>query len=136
MPARRSNTKDRKKQALPNCTISTPNSSSLVAGRFDGNCWYVSKDAKLRMAKKEKHTGNDDNGQQDNDTDNDAHAHLHVLPPHLLAYDVGSATEALRRGDKVVGLVLQSIQALTTLGNLVDIVAHDTDRLVDLLPCG
>ena len=88
------------------------------------------------MAKKEKHTGNDDNGQQDNDTDNDAHAHLHVLPPHLLAYEVGSATEALRRSGKVVGLVMQSIQALTTLGYRLHVLLHGLDRLVDFLPHG
>lgn len=76
----------------------------------------------------------DDNDQdQDNDTCNQAHAHLHVLPPHLLAHTVCTATEALGRDSQVVGLVLQRIEALTTLRDLVDVVAHHTDGVVDLL---
>jgi hypothetical protein len=75
---------------------------------------------------------NDDDEQQDDDADNQTHAHLHVLPPHLLAYTVGSAAEALGRNCQVVGLVLERIEALATLGDLVDVIAHHTDGVVDL----
>lgn len=77
--------------------------------------------------------GEDDDQQQDDHTNNDADAHLHVLPPHLLSYSVGTTAETLGRLGKVVSLVLESVQAFTTLGDLVDVVAHDTDGIVDLL---
>lgn len=79
------------------------------------------------------HTGNDNNGQQHNNTDDDTHTHLHVLPPHLLAYTVGSTAETLSRLCKVVGLILERVQALTALGYLVDVVAHNTNGVIDLL---
>lgn len=74
-----------------------------------------------------------DDQDQDDDTCDQAHAHLHVLPPHLLAHTVGTATEALGGDGQVVGLVLQRIEALTTLRDLVDVVTHHTDGVVDLL---
>lgn len=81
-----------------------------------------------------KLTNRDNNNyQQDDDTNNQAHAHLHVLPPHLLADSVGSPAETLRRDGQVVGLVLQGIESLATLGNLVDVVTHHTDGVIDLL---
>lgn len=77
--------------------------------------------------------GNNDDDEQDDDADNQAHAHLHVLPPHLLAYTVGAPPEALCGDSKVVGLILQRVEAGTALRDLVDVVAHDTDRAVDFL---
>ena len=77
--------------------------------------------------------GNNDDQSEDNNADNQAHAHLHILPPHLLADSVGTATEALSGDSQVVGLILQGIQALATLGNLVDVVSHHTNGVVDLL---
>ena len=76
---------------------------------------------------------NDDDENQDNDTTNQARSHLHVLPPHLLADSVGATAEALGRDGQVVGLILQGIQALATLGNLVDVLSHHTNGVVDLL---
>jgi len=55
------------------------------------------------------------------------------LPPHLLANLVGAAPEALRRLRQVVGLVLQMIQASAALRDLVDVVAHHANGVVDLL---
>jgi hypothetical protein len=78
--------------------------------------------------------GNDDDDQQNDDTDNQTHSHLHILPPHLLADSVGSSTETLCRDGQVVGLILKSIEALTTLGNLVDVVTHHTHGIINLLP--
>lgn len=76
---------------------------------------------------------NNDDDEEDDDADNQAHAHLHVLPPHLLAYTVGAPSEALRGDGKVVGLILQRVEAGTALGNLVDVVAHDANSAVDFL---
>lgn len=56
------------------------------------------------------------------------------LPPHLLANPIRTSAEALSRHGEIVRLVLQSIETLPTLRDLVDVVAHDTDRVVDLLP--
>jgi hypothetical protein len=39
----------------------------------------------------------------------------------------------LRRDGQVVGLVLKGIESLATLGNLVDVVTHHTDGVIDLL---
>ena len=78
-------------------------------------------------------SGNDDDEQENDNTDNQAHTHLHVLPPHLLANSVGTTTEPLSGDSEVVGLILQSIKAFTALGDLVDVVAHHTDGVVDLL---
>jgi len=55
------------------------------------------------------------------------------LPPHLLAHPVGAPAEALGGGRQVVRLVLEMIEALATLRDLVDIVSHHTDGVVDLL---
>ena len=55
------------------------------------------------------------------------------LPPHLLAHPVGASAEALGRGRQVVCLVLEVIDALATLRNLVDVVSHHTDSVIDLL---
>ena len=76
---------------------------------------------------------NNDDDEEDDDADNQAHAHLHVLPPHLLAYAVGAPSEALRGDSKVVGLILQRVEAGTALRNLVDVVAHDANSAVDFL---
>lgn len=51
----------------------------------------------------------------------------------MLANAVGAAAETLGGDGKVVGLILKSIETLSTLGNLVDVVAHHTDGVVDLL---
>jgi hypothetical protein len=77
-------------------------------------------------------SGDDDDKKEDDDADNQAYTHLHVLPPHLLANPVGATTESLGRDGKVVGLVLESIETLATLGDLVDVIAHHTDGVVDL----
>lgn len=78
-------------------------------------------------------TGNDDDDEQKNDADDQAHSHFHVLPPHLLSDPVGTTSEALRRDSQVVGLVLQTVKALATLRDLVDVVAHNIDGGVDFL---
>ena len=77
--------------------------------------------------------GNNNDQNENDNADDQAHAHLHILPPHLLADSVGTATEALSGDSQVVGLILQGIQALATLGNLVDVVSHHTNGVVDLL---
>lgn len=59
-------------------------------------------------------TGHDNDDEQEDDADNDAHSHLHVLPPHLLAYSIRSAAEAVGLGREMVGLVLQIVQPLAT----------------------
>jgi hypothetical protein len=83
---------------------------------------------------KTKHTtGDDDDDEQEDDADDQAHSHLHVLPPHLLSDSVGATSEALGRDGQVVRLVLQTVEALATLRDLVDVVAHDIDGRVDFL---
>jgi len=75
---------------------------------------------------------NNDNEQDDYSADQ-AHPHLHILPPHLFANSVGSTTEALSGDCKVVGLILKGIEAFTTLRDLVDILFHHTNGIIDLL---
>jgi hypothetical protein len=75
----------------------------------------------------------DDNDNEDDDANTDAHSHLHILPPHLLPDTVRAAPEALRRDGKVVGLILESIETFTSLRDLVDVLAHHIDGVVDLL---
>ena len=87
-----------------------------------------------KRGRETKHTtGDDDDDEQEDDADDQAHSHLHVLPPHLLSDSVGATSEALRRDGQVVGLVLQTVEALAALRDLVDVVAHDIDGRVDLL---
>lgn len=89
---------------------------------------------KTEESKQVRHTTrNDDDDEQKNDADDQAHSHLHVLPPHLLSDSVGTTSEALRRDSQVVGLVLQTIEALATLRDLVDVVAHNIDGGVNFL---
>jgi hypothetical protein len=93
---------------------------------------------------------NNDDTEEDDDTGDQAHSHLHILPPHLLpgdkleaslweiwysylSHSVGAAAESLSGHRQVVGLVLQGIESFTTLGDLVDILSHNTDCVIDLL---
>lgn len=76
--------------------------------------------------------GNDDNAEKDDDADCDDNSHLHVLPPHLLADSVGASSEALGGYGEVVSLVLKAVEILATLVDLVDVVAHDRDGVIDL----
>lgn len=81
-----------------------------------------------------EHTSRDnDDHQQDYDGNDHAYAHLDVLPPHLLPHTVGSSAEALGRYSQVVGLVLERIETLSTLRNLVDVLPHHPDGVIDLL---
>ena len=77
--------------------------------------------------------GNNDDQNEDNNADNQAHAHLHILPPHLLPHSVGAAAEAMGLVGQVVGLGLQVIQVLTALPDLLDVIVHDIDGVVDFL---
>ena len=76
---------------------------------------------------------NNNNNQQHNDTNNDPNPHLHILPPHLLAYSVCASAEALGGNGEVIGLVLECVKPLTTLRDFVDVIAHYTNGVVDLL---
>lgn len=78
-------------------------------------------------------TSNDNHDNQDNHAGKQAYAHLHVFPPHLLAHAICAPTEPLGRYGQVVGLVLQRVEAFTTLRDLVDVLAHHADGVVDLL---
>jgi hypothetical protein len=75
----------------------------------------------------------DNDHQENDDTNNYAHAHLHVLPPHLFPNPVGTTTEPLGGVRQVVSLVLKSVQSCTTICDLVDVLAHYTDSVIDLL---
>lgn len=76
--------------------------------------------------------GNNDDKDEDDDASNQAHSHLHVLPPHLLAHSVGAAAETLGGDGQIVGLILQGIQSLATLGNFVDVLSHYTNGVINL----
>lgn len=98
---------------------------------------------------------NDNDQDKNDDTGDQAHAHLHVLqsdlaileqrhfgvgvvshlPPHLLAHPVCAPAESLSRHGEVVCLVLERIQTLATLRYFVDVLAHHTDGIIDLLVC-
>ena len=80
------------------------------------------------------HTSRDnDDDQQDDDGHDHAYAHLDILPPHLLPHAVGSPAEALGRDGQVVSLILEGVQTLSTLRDLVDVLTHHTDGVIDLL---
>jgi len=76
-----------------------------------------------------RHNNDED---ENDDASDEAHAHLHVLPPHLLANPVRTTTESLSRDSQVVGLILEGIETLATLRNLVDVVTHHTDGVINL----
>ena len=78
-------------------------------------------------------TWNDDDDQKRDYAHNDPDPHLHILPPHLLADSVGAATEALGGLVQVLGLVLELVNVLATLGYGFEILLHDIDRVIDLL---
>lgn len=77
--------------------------------------------------------GNNDDNKENDDARDYTHSHLHILPPHLLAYSVGTSAEALGGYGKVVGLILKGIETLATLGHLVDVLSHYTNGVIDLL---
>lgn len=60
-------------------------------------------------------------------------ANSSYLPPHLLADLVGTTTEALCTNGEVIGLGLKGIDPFTTLRDLVDVLAHHSDGVIDLL---
>lgn len=77
------------------------------------------------------HNRYNDDEEQDDDTCDQTHAHFHILPPHLLPHSVGAAAEAMGLVGQVVGLGLQVIQVLTALPDLLDVIVHDIDGVVD-----
>ena len=77
--------------------------------------------------------GDNDDEQQDDDAHDDPDPHLHVLPPHLLAYAVGAAAEALGGLVQVFGFVLELVDVLAALGDGFEVLLHDVDGVVDLL---
>ena len=74
-----------------------------------------------------------DDEQQDDDAHDQTSPHLHVLPPHLLADSVGTPPEALSADRQIIRLVLERVQALAPLRDLVDVLAHNADGVVNLL---
>lgn len=78
-------------------------------------------------------TGDDNDDQKHDNADDDTHAHLHVLPPHLFAHSVGASAEPVGLRRQSVGLVLQTIESLSSLRHLCDILLHLTHGLVDFL---
>jgi len=74
----------------------------------------------------------DDNHQKNDDANDYAHAHLHVLPPHLLSDPIGPAAETQSRHSKIVSLILEAVQSGTTVSDLIDVLPHDSDGIVDL----
>jgi len=87
------------------------------------------KSSRLLVPRRNRYDNSDQND-DDNHRDDD-HTHLHILPPHGLADTVGASAEALSRALQVIGLVLKGVETLAALGNLGDVVAHDTDGGVD-----
>lgn len=64
----------------------------------------------------EEHTRwNDDDKQQEYNSNDEAHSHFHVLIPHGLPDAVCSTSEALCGYSEVIGLVLEGVQAFSTL---------------------
>jgi len=74
----------------------------------------------------------DDNHQKNDDANDYAHAHLHILPPHLLSDPVGPAAETQSRHRKIVGLILKTVQPSATVSDLIDVLPHDSDGIIDL----
>lgn len=74
-----------------------------------------------------------DNDNQDDDNDDQANTHLHILPPHLFPHSVGSTAETLGGYSQIVRLILKRVEALTTLGDLVNVLTHHANGVVDLL---
>ena len=83
---------------------------------------------------RERHCNRYDNHHQDDDDPNNkTNAHLKILPPHVLSHPVSSPTEALSGDGQVVRFVFYGVQALTSFGDLIDIVPHNTHGIIDLL---
>ena len=78
---------------------------------------------------------NDDNEKND-DTSDQTHAHLHILPPHLLANSIGTSAETLGGNSEVIGLVLQVVEILASLRDLVNVITHHANGIIDLLYSG
>ena len=78
-------------------------------------------------------TWNNNNKQQYNDSHNNPDPHLDILPPHLLADTIGTATEALRGLVEVLGFVLELVDVFAALGDGFEVLFHDVDRIIDLL---
>lgn len=88
---------------------------------------------RIKMVNKRRTGWDYDDDEQDDDADDEPYAHLDVLPPHLLPDAVGSPTETLSRDGEVVCLVLQGVQVLASLRDLVDVLPHHIDGVIDLL---
>ena len=95
---------------------------------------FVSFSAFVRQKAVGLTTRNDDDQQQHNYAHDDPDPHLHVLPPHLLANSVGAATEALGGLVEVLGFVLELVDVLAALGYGFEVLFHDIDGVVNLLP--
>lgn len=104
-----------------------------MTGRLSGSnhCFKLASDWQQQAI---LHTSrNDNDNKEDDDAGDQTHAHLHVLPPHLFPDSVCSPPESLGGDREIVGLVLQGIEPLASLGYLVNIFSHHTDRVIDLL---
>ena len=74
-----------------------------------------------------------DHYQHNNNPQNETHSHLHIFPPHIFSHSVSTSSEPLGTDGQVVSLVFDRVQPLTSFGNLIDVVSHNTHRVVDLL---
>jgi hypothetical protein len=77
--------------------------------------------------------GHNNDNDHNNNTANQTHAHFHILPPHLLAHSVGPTTESLGTHSKVICFVLERIKSLSSLRDLVDVLSHNSDGIINLL---
>lgn len=78
-------------------------------------------------------TGKDDDENQSCNSSDNPHPHLDVLPAHVFPDTVGAASEAISMVFQVVGLVLQNIEVLSTLGKILDVGLHDSGGGIELL---
>jgi len=74
----------------------------------------------------------DNDNEQDYNATDQAHPHFHIFPPHDFAHPICASAEALSGDSEVVGLVLEGIEAFTTLRDLVDVLFHHTNGIIDL----
>lgn len=89
---------------------------------------YIQDSAARRLT-----SWDDDDNEENDDADYYADTHLHVFPPHLFSDSVGAPSKALSGHGQVVGFVLQGVETLSSLGDFVDVLAHYTHGVIDLL---
>ncbi|GAO51485.1 hypothetical protein G7K_5585-t1 [Saitoella complicata NRRL Y-17804] len=92
-----------------------------------------------RRLSKMSNNRHNNNNQQNNHPNNQTNPHPHILPPHLFPDAIRTTTEALGGLGKIVGFVLEGVEAFAAFGYFVDVLdrmthlTHNANSIIDLL---